>query len=128
MPGLCMGSMLAEMNAVGLTNAGVTHVLCVADKLRNSHPSRFTYHNVAMDDDERQDALQYFKVRLGAREWRPSSPGRRVTTSTQRVELSPRLLLALIRSASSSSTLPSQRGGKCSCTVRRVSADPARWW
>jgi len=61
MPGLCMGSMLAEMNAVGLTNAGVTHVLCVADKLRNSHPSRFTYHNVAMDDDERQDALQYFK-------------------------------------------------------------------
>lgn len=52
--------MLAEMNMPGLQAQNVTHVLCVAEGLRQSHPGHFTYKMIPLDDDEDEDIISHF--------------------------------------------------------------------
>lgn len=58
-PGLYLGSMMAEMNYRGLQAVKITHVLCVASGLRASHLGRLAYKQVPMADSEAQNLLTH---------------------------------------------------------------------
>lgn len=102
-PGLFLGSMRAEANLDALLAKGVTHILqvfwqipsttCLAtqplqcavvmwhvvlqvgDGLRPSFPSRFTYKQVHVDDDEREDLVAHFQACFDFIEQAHASPG-----------------------------------------------------
>lgn len=58
--GLYMGSCLAEQHKVHLQKAGVTHVLQVADGLRQTHPGDFQYLQIHVQDEPSTDLVAHF--------------------------------------------------------------------
>jgi len=59
-PGLYVGSVEAEMNAIGLKARGITHILSVALHHVPSHSDQFKYKLIPLLDMDEANILQYF--------------------------------------------------------------------
>mmetsp|Transcript_5654 Transcript_5654/g.15833 ORF Transcript_5654/g.15833 Transcript_5654/m.15833 type:complete len:245 (+) Transcript_5654:1180-1914(+) len=73
--GLFLGSMNAEANLDALRAKGVTHILQVGEGLRQSHPGKFMYKQIYVDDDEREDLVAHFPNCFDFIEDAQGSPG-----------------------------------------------------
>lgn len=60
-PGLYLGSFMAEQNIERLKEEGVTHLLCVADGMEPSHPDEFKYMQVLVQDRSSVDLVIHFQ-------------------------------------------------------------------
>eukprot|EP00798_Chlamydomonas_sp_ICE-L_P001790 gene1790-33210_t len=59
-PGLYLGSFMAEQNLDKLKTEGITHVLCVANDLDASHPDEFKYLQIMISDRPTSDLVTHF--------------------------------------------------------------------
>lgn len=59
-PNLWLGGSSNEKDADDLQSKGVTHILQVGRELSPTHPDKFQYLRISIDDHEQEDIVKYF--------------------------------------------------------------------